>query len=222
MWLLRRCQHRLRGLVVRGRQTRGAALWSRPVVTHLAGTGPDLARTRRQLLAENALLRQQLLVLHRSVKRPILTPTDRALLVFLAGRARAWRHALLLVQPQTLLRWHRTGFRALWRRKARPHAPRVRRLLQPGTAAPGPWPRETRAVISGGRASPGVNTRGAGPGRLASCLPARRVGSADAFSANTAGIPGPRWPPPRVSARRVVPTDRRSGQDRGTVTLSFD
>lgn len=57
----------------------------------LAGAGTDLVRTRGQLLAKNALLRQQLLVLRRSVKRLAVTTTDRALLVLLAGRVRAWR-----------------------------------------------------------------------------------------------------------------------------------
>ncbi len=89
-------------------------------MTHLAGTGTDLARTKRQLIAENALLRQQLLVLRRSAKRPAVTPADRALLVLLAGRIHAWRQALLIVQPETLLRWHRQGFRSFWRRKSRP------------------------------------------------------------------------------------------------------
>lgn len=49
-----------------------------------------------------------------------MTPADRALLVLLAGRVRAWRQALLIVRPETLLRWHRAGFRALWRWKSRP------------------------------------------------------------------------------------------------------
>jgi len=92
----------------------------RPAATHLAGTGTDLARTRGQLIAENALLRQQLLGLRRGVKRPAVAPADRVLLVLLAGRVRAWRQALLLVQPETLLRWHRAGFRSFWRRKSRP------------------------------------------------------------------------------------------------------
>ena len=86
----------------------------------MAGTGADLAGGRAQLLAENALLRQQLLALRRSVKRPVVTPADRALLVLLAGRVRAWRGALLLDQPGTLLRGHQAGFRALWRRKSYP------------------------------------------------------------------------------------------------------
>jgi putative transposase len=86
----------------------------------------DLVRTKPALVAENALLRQQLLVLRRSVKRPRCTPADRTLLVLLASRVRAWRQALLIVQPDTLLRWHRQLFRGFWRRKSRA-TPRARR-----------------------------------------------------------------------------------------------
>lgn len=82
-------------------------------MAHVSGTGVDLARSRTQLLAEHALLRQQLLVLRRAVARPALTPADRALLVLLVGRVRAWRQVLLIVRPDTLLRWHRAGCRAL-------------------------------------------------------------------------------------------------------------
>jgi hypothetical protein len=66
------------------------------------------------------LLRQQLLVLRRAAKRPAVTPADRALLVVLASRVRAWRRAVLIVRPETLLGWHRAGFRALWRWRSRP------------------------------------------------------------------------------------------------------
>ena len=105
------------------------------VRTHATGTGGDLVRSRAQLLAENALLRQQLLVLHRSVAHPAVTRADRALLVLLAGHVRAWRQALHLVQPATLLRCHRAGCRALWRHKSRP---------RPGRP---PLPAETVALI---------------------------------------------------------------------------
>src|SRR5205823_15118596 len=84
----------------------------------ITGALTDLRRSKPELVAENALLRQQLLVLRRSVKRPRCTPTDRTLLVLLASRVRAWRQALLIVQPETLLRWHRQGFRLFWRRRA--------------------------------------------------------------------------------------------------------
>ena len=85
----------------------------------IAGVLADLRRSRPELVAENALLRQQLLVLRRSVKRPRCTPADRALLVLLASRVRAWRSALLIVQPDTLLRWHRQLFRWHWWWKSR-------------------------------------------------------------------------------------------------------
>ncbi len=66
----RACRHRLTAIVACVRRVVRACLWARPVVcTHAAGVGTDLARSRAQLLAENALLRQQLLVLRRSVKR---------------------------------------------------------------------------------------------------------------------------------------------------------
>jgi transposase InsO family protein len=85
----------------------------------LVGTLADLPRSKPQLIAENALLRQQLLILRRSAKRPRCAPADRALLVFLASRLPAWRHALLIVQPETLLRWHRNAFRRAWRWRSR-------------------------------------------------------------------------------------------------------
>ncbi len=79
--------------------TRSPRHWARPAaVTHAMVTGTDLLRSRAQLLAENALLRQQLIVLRRSDARPILNRPDRALLVLLAGRVRAWRQALLIVR----------------------------------------------------------------------------------------------------------------------------
>lgn len=76
-----------------------------------------MIRPRRVLAAENALLRQQLIVLRRQVRRPKLKPGDRLALVFFASLTNTWRGALLLVQPDTLLRWHRAGFRRLWRWK---------------------------------------------------------------------------------------------------------
>ncbi len=68
---------------------------------------------------ENALLRQQLIILRRQSKRPACTKRDRILLVLLAKAVRAWRQALLIVQPETLLRWHRQGFRLFWKQKSK-------------------------------------------------------------------------------------------------------
>ena len=87
------------------------------------------------MFLENALLRHQLVVLDRAVERPRLTATDRGLLILLASRLRTRASALVIVRPETVLRWHRQGFRFVWRRKSRAatHAPRL--------------PRETIALI---------------------------------------------------------------------------
>ena len=101
----------------------------------IAGALADLPRTKPELILENALLRQQLIILQRSVTRPRCTPTDRALLVLLASRLRTWRQALLIVQPDTLLRWHRQLFRRFWRRNSRAAAPAHRPPIAPETVA---------------------------------------------------------------------------------------
>jgi len=94
--------------------------WTKPATGPLLGsTVGDLTRTKAALVAENAFLRQQLVVLARQVKRPVLTPADRLRLVLLARLVRGWRAALLIVQPETLLRWHRQGFRLVWRARSR-------------------------------------------------------------------------------------------------------
>ena len=107
---------------------------SKPTVVPLvAGTLADLPRTKPALIFENALLRQQLIILQRGVKRPRCTPADRALLVLLASRLRSWRQSLLIVQPDTLLRWHRARFTHVWRRTSRIVAPARRPPIAPET-----------------------------------------------------------------------------------------
>jgi hypothetical protein len=83
------------------------------------GTLSDLTRSRTDLIVENALLRQQLIVLNRQVKRPQLTHHDRFLLILLARCICFWKQALHIIQPDTLLRWHRELYRFYWRRKSR-------------------------------------------------------------------------------------------------------
>jgi hypothetical protein len=94
------------------------------------GTFADLTRGKAELLAENALLRQQLIILRRQIKRPVYKKTDRLLLVFLARMARTWKQALFLVQPETLLRWHRELFRLFWKHKSKVHARKPRLSLE--------------------------------------------------------------------------------------------
>lgn len=91
------------------------------------GAAMDLTKSNSQLLAENALLRQQLLVLNRQVKNPKFTPRDRFLLIILASLVSNWKQVLLILKPDTLLGWHRQGFRLLWKfkSKAKSRQPRI-------------------------------------------------------------------------------------------------
>ncbi len=129
--MLLRVLRRVRQLVRAGTHPIGRRLagWIRPATSSslVLGAAADLARSKPQLIAENALLRQQLIVLGRTTMRPRPSRADRVLLVLLASRVRAWRSALLIVQPATLLRWHRAGFRLFWRWRSapRPRRPRV-------------------------------------------------------------------------------------------------
>ncbi|HEY7310280.1 MAG TPA: integrase core domain-containing protein [Gemmataceae bacterium] len=74
---------------------------------------------RSQLVLENLALRQQLAVLCRQRPRPPLRRRDRLFWVGLSKLYSGWRSALLLVQPDTVVRWHRQGFRLWWRWKSR-------------------------------------------------------------------------------------------------------
>jgi len=104
------------------------ARWTKPLGTSLPlATLTDLSRSKSDLLAEIVLLRQQLIILERQVKRPTFTRTDRVLLVLLARLVRTWQQALFIVQPETLLRWHRELFRLYWKHKSKiaSHKPKV-------------------------------------------------------------------------------------------------
>ena len=75
--------------------------------------------SRAALQLEILALRQQLAVLQRSVKRPKLNPTDRLLWAWLSHVWTDWRSALVIVKPQTVIAWHRRGFRLFWTLKVR-------------------------------------------------------------------------------------------------------
>jgi len=83
---------------------------------------------RAELAAENLALRQQLAVLERQSKRPRLRKRDRIFWTWLARLWSSWRSALVIVQAETVVRWHRQGFRLYWRwrsRSRKPGRPRI-------------------------------------------------------------------------------------------------
>jgi hypothetical protein len=74
---------------------------------------------QRELAIENLALRQQLAVVQRKTKRPKLTKADRAFWVALSRLWPDWQSALILVKPQTVIGWHRKGFKLYWTWKSR-------------------------------------------------------------------------------------------------------
>ena len=85
------------------------------------------------LAYENLALRQQLAVLNQASKRPKLRPRDRVFWAWLSRLWTDWRSALVIVKPDTVVRWHRQGFRLYWRWKSRarkPGRPRVEQEIR--------------------------------------------------------------------------------------------
>jgi putative transposase len=68
---------------------------------------------------ENLALRHQLIVLQRSAGRPRLARWDRVLWIWLSRVWTGWRSSLVIVQPATVLAWHRQGFQLYWRWRSR-------------------------------------------------------------------------------------------------------
>jgi transposase InsO family protein len=93
----------------------------------------DLFKPRRRLEVENLFLRHQLgIALRRAPARLRLRGSDRALLVWMTRLWPSLLGATRVVQPETILRWHRAGFKALWRWKSRKRAgrPKIDRALR--------------------------------------------------------------------------------------------
>ena len=74
-----------------------------------------LSRTRRRLWLENLALRQQLAVLKRGRPRPRLSVFDKVFWIVAQRFWSGWKQALIIVSPETVVRWHRSGFRLYWR-----------------------------------------------------------------------------------------------------------
>jgi hypothetical protein len=103
-------------------------------ILHLLGTFvANLFRPRRRLEVENLFLRHQLNIALRGAPHPLrLRGSDRALLVWMTWLWPSLLGLSLVVQPDTILRWHRAGSRTYWRwrSRSRPGRPRVSRELR--------------------------------------------------------------------------------------------
>jgi transposase InsO family protein len=89
------------------------------LLLHLFRLLPFLIGGHRQLALENLALRQQLAVYKRLAPRPKLRPVDRLFWTALAMVWTGWRQALVIVSPDTILRWQRRRFREYWTQLSR-------------------------------------------------------------------------------------------------------
>ena len=102
-------------------------------------------KSRRDLALENLALRHQLMVLQRQPGRPRLKDRDRLFWVCMCRRWQSWHRALVLVQPATVVKWHRKGFRAYWRRRSRSNRgrprvdPQIQKLIRDMWASNPTW-----------------------------------------------------------------------------------
>jgi len=101
----------------------------------ILGTLISVCQSQKSLAAENLAMRQQLATLKHRHPRPQLTRADRLFWLLLFRIWGDWRNALHIVQPETVIRWHRQGFRYYWawksRRVGRPRIdPELRQLIR--------------------------------------------------------------------------------------------
>src|SRR5215470_17143917 len=85
------------------------------VLAALLSTALQAFQPRSSLLLENLVLRQQLAVLKRRHPRPDLRAADKLFWVLLRRFWSGWKQALVIVSPETVVRWHRAGFTVYWR-----------------------------------------------------------------------------------------------------------
>jgi transposase InsO family protein len=88
-----------------------------------------LFRARERLLVENLALRQQVAVFKRTHRRPRLAALDKLFWVALRRFWSSWKNALIVVTPDTVIRWHRAGFQLYWRLLSRARKPLGRRPI---------------------------------------------------------------------------------------------
>lgn len=94
-----------------------------PFFLLIAGFVHSLFRSRHQLILENLALRQQVAMLRQSVKKPRPSVADKFFWIVFSRYVDGWRKILCSLHPDTVVRWHRQGFRFYWRWKSRNSRP---------------------------------------------------------------------------------------------------
>jgi putative transposase len=94
-----------------------------PFILLIATFVHSLFRSKRQLVVENLALRQQVVMLRKSVKKPRPSVADKLFWIMFSRYVDGWRKILYGLHPDTVVRWHRQGFNLYWRWKSRGRKP---------------------------------------------------------------------------------------------------
>src|SRR5262249_21034447 len=105
------------------------------LVSDVARFGAAMCRPRAALAAGNLFLRKQFALYIDGQAKPRRCDDATRIVLVVLSRWVDWRRRLTIVQPDTLLRWHRTGFRLFWRWKSKPRGrprvpPKLRQLIK--------------------------------------------------------------------------------------------
>ncbi len=119
----------------------------------LVATARSSLKPQRELALENLALRQQLAIVQRKTKRPKLTKADRAFWVALSRLWPDWHNAPIIVKPQTVIGWHRKGFKLYWTWKSRnrggrpPIDSQIRTLIRRIASENPTWGGHAREIV---------------------------------------------------------------------------
>ena len=106
-----------------------------------------LFKSRRRLVMENTLLRYQIQIMKRKKRRLNLKAWDKAVLVWFSKQISDWKKILTIVEPETIVRWHRKGFKLYWKWKysgkmgRNPIHPEAIKLIQESSTKNPRWGR---------------------------------------------------------------------------------
>ncbi len=101
------------------------------MIRYLAYAFRAIFKSRARLVAENLCLRQQLVVLKRRQIRPRLRDADRRFWILARQWFSGWRASLIVVRPDTVVSWHRKGWKAYWRWRSHRPSGTGRRKIKP-------------------------------------------------------------------------------------------
>jgi len=87
-------------------------------ILNLLRTALGSLKSRQQLMLEMLLLRQLIIVLQRTTPKPKFRNSDRLLFAWLSQACQNWKNFIIIVKPETVIKWQKAGFKIFWKWKS--------------------------------------------------------------------------------------------------------